>query len=226
MQKTSIVVPIKNPSSAKQRLADVLDADRRRQLANALMDHVLSVLHPTAEDCAVLVVTDSEEVESQVSRFGCSVLREASSRGETEAVELAARWSCEKGFTRQLVIPGDMPCVCRADILDLLAIPMKSPSVILCPATGDDGTNAILTSPPDAISFRFGRHSFPDYVEQSRRRGIACLIQRAPSLVLDLDTPEDLRTFLATKSSPDTQASRASPVYRLLSGWNLRERVA
>ena len=141
---------------------------------------------------------------------------EESARGETAAVESATQWSCRNGFDRQLVIPGDLPCITREDIDTLLSVSPSSPSVVLCPATNDDGTNAILTSPPDALTFRFGQKSFPDYLDQARRRNIPCQVIRLPRLVLDLDTPEDLQTFL--------EEPRGGDVYRMLRAWNLPAR--
>lgn len=225
MTNTNIVVPVKNPAAAKQRLGDLLTAGQRRELALAVFEHMLSVICLPAgqaagppRDYGVLIVTDSAEIETRAKSLGLPVLLEKEAKGETHAVEAATRWSCEKGFTRQIVIPADLPCVTREDIETLMSVKMKSPSVVLCPATGDDGTNAILTSPPDALKFRFGKKSFPDYVDQARRLGIPCEVIRLPRLVLDIDTPEDVRTFL--------EEPRAGRAYQLLCEWNLRERVA
>ncbi len=232
---TNIVIPVKNPSSAKQRLGDVLTPDQRRELALAMLDHVVEQTSAAALPHHILVVTDSAEIESRVRPRGVSILLEERARGETEAVEEATRWSIRNEFERQLVIPADMPNLTSADIDTLLSEPAPKPSVVLSPAVGDDGTNAILTSPPDAITFRFGRRSFPDYVEQARRRNIACKILRLPNLVLDLDSFEDVKQFLDQTTAMDGQVSNgtgmstvrpaAGPLFRLLSGWNLRERV-
>ena len=210
--KTNIVIPVKNPSSAKQRLAEALTATQREELALVLFDHLLSTLFP-ADGYHVLIVTDSAKIESLAALRGAEVLRESQSRGETAAVEEATRWSVRNGFDRQLVIPGDMPCVTRDDIRFLLGQPMTPPEVILTPAVGDDGTNAILSAPPDVLTFRFGARSFPDYVEQMRRKNVRCRIVRMENMVLDLDTPEDLSAFLAL--------DRDLPARRLILGWNL-----
>lgn len=214
--RTNIVVPVKNPSAAKQRLSEFLNPAERRELAVRVFQNLLNVLAPRNE-FEVLVVTDSEEIETVSAAYRVSVLREKIARGETEAVESATRQSCEEGFDRQIVIPADLPCVDRKDIDTLLAVDLRPPYVVLSPATGDDGTNAIMTAPPDVFKFRFGKRSFPDYLDQARRLGIPAAVVRLPSLVLDLDTPDDLRTYLAEP--------RDSDLYRLMLGWNLLARM-
>ena len=215
---TNFLIPVKNPDSAKQRLADVLTASERRELALALMDTVLdaALCARTREDCGILIITDSEEIDQRAAARGVTVLREQKAEGETAAIESATRWSLDHGFGRQIVIPGDMPWIDAQDVRALIDFRSGPRSVVLCPATGDDGTNAIVTCPPDVLTYRFGQNSFPDYVDQCRRRGIECHILRLPRLALDLDTPEDLKIFM------DRPAD--NPVYRLVSVWNLQKR--
>lgn len=214
--KICIVVPVKNPLGAKQRLAEVLSPEHRHELALALLDHVLNTLNPFLTRATVLVVTDSDEILERVRALGVQTLMEKSGRGETEAVNAATRWSLKNGFTRQIVIPGDLPCLSGRDIERLLSEPIQAPSVVLCPATGDDGTNAILTSPPDVLEFRFGARSFPDYVERAAKKNVPCKILRLESLVLDLDTPEDLKTFVDGSRDGD---QAAPPLRRLIESW-------
>ena len=122
---------------------------------------------------------------------------EEQAEGETRAVEKATAWSVEKGYRSQLVVPGDMAVLGLADIAELLEHPREFPSVVLCPATDDDGTNALLCSPPDVIPYRFGEASFPEYRARARERDVPCHILRIPGFVLDLDTPDDVKTFMA-----------------------------
>ncbi len=213
---TNIVIPVKNPSSAKQRLGFLLSPNQRRTLALTLLDTVLSAVLPCRPKCNVLLVTDSDEIRTKGESSGVAVILEETSAGETAAVERATRWSRERRFNRQIVIPGDLPCVLAEDVDRLLSVRIDLPSVVLCPATGDDGTNAIMTTPPDVLTFRFGRKSFPEYLDQSRRIGVACEVLRLPRLVLDLDTPDDLKTFLN-----DSAANAGAPAYRLLREWNI-----
>lgn len=213
MSDLNIVIPIKNPDGAKERLAALLTTEQRRELAYALIDQTLDFFKPYRSRANILIVTDSERIASRARESGYDVLLEEKAEGETSAVNRATRWSMEKGFRSQVVIPGDMAGIDPEDMERLLSHPRPDPSVILCPAVGDDGTNAILTTPPDAIPFRFGVRSFPDYRARAEERGIPCEVLRLRSMVLDLDTPDDLRALLSNGSSPR--------IKDLLSSWNL-----
>ncbi len=196
MKDINIVLPIKDPMKAKERLAALLTPDQRRALALMLIEQTFSFFKDFTSIAHILVVTDSERVAGRAEEEGFSVLREEASEGETAAVEKATAWSGAQGFRSQVVIPGDMAGLDAAEIRDLLTRERPDPSVILCPATGDDGTNAILTTPPDVLRFRFGDRSFPDYMAQAREKGVPCSVVRLDSLVLDLDTPDDVRAFM------------------------------
>lgn len=215
---TNIVVPFKDPSTAKQRLSEFLSADRRRILAVTLFDQTLGLLASLPSEPHILVVTDSESIAARARSFGAATLLELKGNGETAAVQAATAWSIHHRFTRQIVIPADMARLDPSEVEELIAARIAPPGVILCPAVGDDGTNAVLSSPPDAVPFRFGKASFPEYLIRAAERGVTARILRLPSFVLDLDTPEDLKAFLA--GTPNT------PAYALLREWGVAEQVA
>ena len=58
--------------------------------------------------------------------------------------------------------------------------------------------------PPDLIESRFGPNSLPAHLEQARIKGAAIRVARPPGLVFDLDTPEDVDTFLKNESPGKT----------------------
>ncbi len=213
MSRINIVLPIKNPENAKERLASLLSPEQRRALALTLIEQTFAFFKAFTSVAHVLVVTDSPRVAGRAEEDGFSVLREEKPEGETAAVKKATAWSVENGFASQVVIPGDMAELDAVEFRRLLSHDRPNPSVILCPATGDDGTNAILTTPPDVLTHRFGVRSFPDYLVQARTKGVACTVLRLKSLVLDLDTPDDVRVFL--------QSGRNVTLEKLFEEWNL-----
>jgi 2-phospho-L-lactate guanylyltransferase len=214
MPDLNIIVPFKDPAHAKERLSEVLSPGQRKELALLLFDELMRLLKGLSHAYHILVVTDSEEVDARAKSFSVSVLREQGAEGETEAVTLATAWSVANDFSSQLVVPADMARVDPADLAALLNHPRATPSVLLCPAVGDNGTNAILTTPPNVLAFRFGERSFPDYKQQAAARGIPCEVLRLPSLVLDLDTPDDLRSFMK-------QHTEKHPAVKLLRQWQI-----
>ncbi len=202
MNELNVVVPIKNPRQAKERLAPLLSPQQREDLAWVLIEQTFQFFKAFTHQLHVLVVTDCERVAAKAADHDYAVLREAQAEGETAAVERATAWSVENGFRSQVVIPGDMVALSEADVHRLLACPRPNPSVIFCPATDDDGTNAILTTPPDILRFRFGARSFPGYCAQATAKNVPYTVLRLPSLVLDLDTPEDWQRMKQGPVSP------------------------
>jgi 2-phospho-L-lactate guanylyltransferase len=84
------------------------------------------------------------------------------------------------------------------------------PSTVLVPSRSGLGTNAVLLSPPGALSLRFGEPSFPAHLANARQLGLRTEVLELAGLGLDLDTPDDLDTFLASPS--------ATATYRVLRG--------
>jgi 2-phospho-L-lactate guanylyltransferase len=213
MPSLNVVIPVKNPDGAKQRLGGLLSPDQRTGLALLLFERVLRTFSCFSDALDMLVVTDSQHVAQLAERYGAQVLIEEQAEGETTAVNRASAWSIEHGYASQLVVPGDMASLDPDEIRRLLEHPREHPSVILCPATGDDGTNALLCTPPDVIPYRFGKASFPEYNQRAEERGVPCHVLRLPSFALDLDTPDDIRAFLDTHPT--------HPGARLLEAWQV-----
>ena len=59
------------------------------------------------------------------------------------------------------------------------------------------GTNAIAVSPPDLMSFHFGRRSFEAHRSAATALGVRVQTLRSAGLALDIDRPDDLRRLLA-----------------------------
>lgn len=197
MNGLNIVVPVKDPRGAKQRLASMLAQEVRTTLARALLEQTLGDIARYAPDAGRLLVSDDERMAAVAEAYGAAFLHEPAAAGETRAVDRATDRSIAAGYDAQLVIPADMAQLEGDDMLALISAPRPAPSVILCPAVDDDGTNAILTAPPDAIGFRFGARSFASYCARADAAGVPHTVMRLDSFVLDIDTPDDVRAFLA-----------------------------
>jgi 2-phospho-L-lactate/phosphoenolpyruvate guanylyltransferase len=59
------------------------------------------------------------------------------------------------------------------------------------------GTNALVLSPPDAIEPSFGPGSLARHTAAARAAGLDYSVERVPTLMLDVDTPEDLAELAA-----------------------------
>ncbi|MCX8204928.1 MAG: 2-phospho-L-lactate guanylyltransferase [Candidatus Nezhaarchaeota archaeon] len=189
-------VPAKDPRLAKTRLSKILSGEDRAGLSVAMLRDVLTALLEAEELSKVLVVSSSYEVLSEAARMGAVPVREDEPRSVNDALSLALEVCLREGADALLIAPSDLPLLtksCVSRLIDLLGPP---PSVVLSPSRGLVGTNVLLLSPPNAISFSFGHDSFNRHLSQALERGVDVIIYEAPELSLDVDEEEDLRRLL------------------------------
>ena len=202
------VLPIKDFRQAKQRLAGFLSAVERRLLAEAMAEDVLETLSQVSELSEIIVVTRDERAFELAARHGARVLAEPSNDGQSAAVERAAAALGRAGVESLLQVPGDVPGASADEIAAVLAAHGRAsdgaPAVTLVPSHDRRGTNCVLCSPPDVLPFAFGHESFGPHCEAARAQGIAPRIIALPGLGLDIDTPDDLRAFVARPAAGRT----------------------
>ena len=98
-------------------------------------------------------------------------------------------------------LPADIPLLSPEDIDALLRAHGSAPAVTLAPSRDEQGSNAVVCSPPEVLPLRFGDDSYFPHLERARALGIEPTVVQRPALALDVDTPDDLQAFLA-KPSP------------------------
>ena len=209
------VLPVKDLRHAKQRLAAILSATERQELARAMLEDVLSALAASAGLAGVLVVTRDAAARRLATRYGARVLREDRERGHTAASTFGARSLAQEGVSGMIQVPADIPLVTPDDIAMLLRAHGEVPAVTLAPARDGRGTNALVCSPPDVLPLRFGDDSFPAHLRGAQELGMQPQIVRRPGLALDLDNPDDLAAFLETPSPTRAYAYLAASGERL-----------
>ena len=202
------VLPVKDTGDAKQRLADFLTAAERQRLALVMAEDVLEALSRVAGLSDIVVVTRDEQAAALAARYGARGLTEPSNDGQSAAVERATAVLSREGAERMLQVPGDVPGVSRAEIEAVLAAHGgaggEGPAVTLVPSHDRRGTNCVLCSPPGVLPFAFGHDSFQPHCEAARAQGVAPRILPLPGLGLDIDTPDDLRAFIARPTAGRT----------------------
>ena len=198
------VVPVKDLSGAKQRLAGVLSAKERRELFAAMLEDVLCVLAASPGLAGILMVTRDPLAQRLAARHGARVLLEEENRGHTAASTLGARTLAHEGAGGMVQVPADIPLVTPDDVTALLRAHGRAPAVTLSPSRDQLGTNAVVCSPPDVLPLRFGDDSFFPHLRRAEALGIEPQIVRRPGLALDIDTPADLGAFVATASATRT----------------------
>lgn len=186
MSRTLISVPMKDPAKSKTRLAHALDPRARARLACLLYRRTLDVLAQVVAQTGdtLSVVTCSETAVEIAEEYGVDVLSEPENAGLSHAVHLAAQHALRKGYQRLCIIPADLAAPSLDDLLIFLE---SSASVTLCPST-DQGTNALLVSPPDAITFQYGLQSAIRHTKHAQAQGLTTRVVHLESLSFDVDT--------------------------------------
>ncbi len=207
--RTAAILPVKRFSEAKQRLGQSVADPLRRDLARAMVGDVLSALRDCAALERTIVVTSEESVAAAARYLGAIVVPDAAEEGQSAAVEQGIQRAVAEGFARVLCIPGDCPALDPREVAVLLEVPPAgSAEVVIVPDRHGTGTNGLLLTPPSAISPSFGPGSCERHIGLAREAGVACRVERAPSLLLDIDTGADLAALRERLASQPRAGAR------------------
>jgi 2-phospho-L-lactate guanylyltransferase len=195
------VVPVKQFPAAKIRLAPVLNLDERTKLARVMFEDVLDVLVECEDILAdALVVTSDPEAVALARHRGASLVLDKADRGINAAISHAVR-RIDAPLDGLMVVPTDIPHVTRRAFADAAKMIEIAPSLAIAAAADDGGTNLFACRPMGAIAPQFGPLSFDRHHRAALQANVAVEILSLPELSLDLDRPENLRTFLTLGSS-------------------------
>lgn len=192
---TVAVVPVKQIENAKQRLGGLLDAEQRQQLFRAMFEDVLEAATTCDRIDRVVVVTGDDRVAEIGRSFGAEIRAEPSPGGLIESVAATGAALANEGVDTMVFLPADIPLLTVEELevaLDGFGRGEQAECLIV-PAEDLGGTNCLVTSPPDCMTFGFGEDSFRRHLGLARDRGIEPAVARLPGIGLDIDTPEDLR---------------------------------
>jgi 2-phospho-L-lactate guanylyltransferase len=209
-----ILVPVKNLSSAKQRLAAVLDQPARTALAQAMLHDVVTAIASCAShpDCA-LVTSDPFAVDL-AKKYAFEVIPDPANPGETGAVEMATQICVARGVESTLVVPADIPLITAHELEQIFAQAPDAGSVLV-PAADGRGTNAAFRRPTNLFPLRFGNDSFRPHLAAAQATGKPCKVLQLPGIALDVDNPADLRELILRPGEVRTQ--------RLLRRWIIED---
>ena len=191
-----ILVPIKNTSGAKQRLASILDQDSRTRLAQAMLHDVLSAIHQWNDRPSVGIVTSDPYATQLANEYKFEIIPDPENPGETGAIEMATQVCVDRGVDNTLVIPADIPLI---QPWELEEIYKQAPTegTVLVPAGDGRGTNAAFRRPANLFPLRFGNDSFKPHHAAAQATGQPCVILNLPGMAVDIDNPEDLHQLIA-----------------------------
>ena len=200
-----ILIPVKNLSAAKQRLAAVLDQPRapnwRRPCCTMLWPHLP---RGRARPACALVTSDPFAIEL-ARQYDFEIIPDPANPGETGAIEMATRFCVVRGSDSTLVVPADIPLIQAGELDQILAYAPAEGSV-LAPAADGRGTNAAFRRPANLFPLRFGNDSFKPHLAAAQATGKPCIVLQLPGIALDVDNPEDLQRLLAHPGETRTQS--------------------
>ena len=200
-----ILVPVKNLSAAKQRLAAVLDQPARTELAQAMLHDVVATLAAWPRRPASALVTSDPFATELAQQYDFEIIPDPANPGETGAIEMATSICVSRGLDSTLVIPADIPLI-QASELDQILEQAPGKGSVLAPAADGRGTNAAFRRPANLFPLRFGNDSFKPHLAAAQATGKPCIVLQLPGIAIDVDNPEDLQRVLAHRGETHTQS--------------------
>ena len=177
----AVLIPVKAFGAAKGRLAQVLDAEARADLARSMAAIVVAAAAPLP----VTVVCDDDDVDAWARSVGADVVR-VEGPGLNRAVEVGMDALAADGVAMVVVAHADLP---RATRLDHCA---GFDGITLVPDRHHDGTPVAAVPTGTGFRFAYGSGSFAAHVAEAERLGLAWRSLLDPDLAWDVDGPDDL----------------------------------
>ena len=192
--RTIAILPIKSLGAAKQRLSSLLGSGSRQALAQAMFSDVLASLRHVDGLDEIVVVTANDVAESAARGNGVRLLHDPEEAGQSAAAAIGICHAVASRYERVLLVPGDTPLL---DPHEIDALLKRTDPITIVPDRHGTGTNCLLLSPPEVMQPSFGPGSLDRHVTGARAAGIEPVIQHVPTLMLDVDTPDDLAELAA-----------------------------
>jgi len=199
-----ILIPVKNLSAAKQRLAGVLDQPARTELAQAMLHDVVATVAAWPRRPACALVTSDSFALDLARQYHFEIIPDPANPGETGAIEMATCFCLLRGIDSTLVIPADIPLI-QASELDQILAHAPDEGSVLVPAADGRGTNAAFRRPANLFPLRFGNDSFKPHLAAAQATGRPCVVLQLPGIALDVDDPGDLQQLVAHPDETRTQ---------------------
>src|SRR5437762_3705849 len=189
----TVLLPVKDFSDAKQRLASSMDAEARAGLARAMLADVLNALARARAPQRVVAFTAADEVIQMARPFGFDVVLEKAVDGHSAAVNRMVD-ELSPSSSRILSIAADLPRLIPSEID--FALEAASEPITLIPSRDWTGTNGVVFIPPARIAMEYGEGSFLRHLSKASAAGLRSDVMSLPGIAFDLDTPEDLESFM------------------------------
>lgn len=211
--RTWAIVPAKEFTRAKTRLAGAIDPGARAALARALLEGVLRALAAADRITEIAVVTDSDRVARCAEGLGAIALRDPPGAPLAGAIDAALATATRLGAEAALVCMADLARPSPAE-LDRVAAALAAADAVAVPDLAGLGTSVLALRPPGAIATCFGHgDSLSRHRAACARGGLRFVALRSDALAFDVDTPADLARLsaplhVANQPHPPSAVSR------------------
>ncbi len=174
------LVPVKSFRAAKARLAGVLSAGQRIELARWMATRVIEAArpHPTFVAC------DHEEVAEFAEALGAHVLW-GPGLGLNGAIDQGVSTIAGKGADHVVIAHGDLPLA-----RDLGRI-VHDGRVVIVPDRRCDGTNVMARPCAIDLPAAYGPGSFRVHLAAATATGLPVTVRHDRRLAIDIDTVAD-----------------------------------
>jgi len=203
----TVLLPVKDFQSAKQRLVNALAPPHRAGLARAMLMDVLDALTNAKVPDRLIVFTASDQVASVVRPYGLDLVQEVNVRGHSAAVNQMVE-ELTPVTSHILSLASDLPTISADDVDSMFSI--SSSDVNLVSSRDGTGTNAVLFASPARIRMEYGEGSLKRHLSNAASAGLTAEVLRIPGIEFDIDTSDDLHLFRQSNQS-------ASHTWRFLS---------
>ncbi len=210
------IIPIKKLDKVKLRLSSLLNKEMRRELSLFMLRDVLKTIASTKEVDEAVVVSSDKAVLDVAEDYGFTPLDEGFQNGVNQAIEVANALCLRNGASSTLVLPADIPLIKPEDILQILGASRVEDSIVITPCIRLCGINALLRRPPDVIRTSYDNESFKTHIKYAYQENIHLSVVKLKSVMLDIDTPEDIKEFMSIRNVTETYdfISKAIPNFQ------------
>lgn len=192
------LIPVKDPSLGKSRLACVLNDVERFELNMALARWTLALCVRFFGGKRTLLVSDSGVMAQTARQVGAQFIAPRTNAGElNEDLAIAADHAWRAKAKGIVVIPTDLALMTESNLESALAAMPPAPGCVIVPDRYRRGTNLLAITECRVDIFSFGDGSFERHQQRAREVGCAVHVHSSEELGLDIDIPEDYAAWTA-----------------------------
>jgi 2-phospho-L-lactate guanylyltransferase len=212
-----ILIPVKDLTRAKQRLATLMTQDERTRLAWVMLETTLAAAAGARNADRVALVTLYPPAIELAKKYGMELIVEREQISESVSVDFGSKEAMARGATAVLRLPIDLPLVTASDVETILEHDVEAPSVVIVPSRDGAGTNAILRRPPDLFPSHFGPGSLTRHLAEIAAAGANCRVIELEGVALDIDDPNDVSELI--------RRGQGTAVCEMLTAMNIHQRL-